>query len=73
MNNRIRELDKAAQEYAGRICGNDEVSNWNEWLNVYKEKFAQLIVTQCVEIARVSERHGALGWYEITKHFGVEE
>jgi hypothetical protein len=50
MNERIRQLDKAAQEYAGRICGNDEDSNWNEWLNVYKETFAELIVRECADI-----------------------
>ena len=46
MNERIRELNKAAQEYAGRIVGNDEDSNYNEWFNVYKAKFAELIVAE---------------------------
>ena len=48
MNERIRELDKAAQEYAGRLVGNDEDSNYNEWFYVYKAKFAELIVRECV-------------------------
>ena len=43
------------------------------FLTAAQEKFAQLIIKECVEIAKVSERHGALGWYEITKHFGVKE
>ena len=52
MNERIKELDKAAQEYAGRMVGNDEDSNYNEWFNVYKETFAQLIVKECLEELR---------------------
>lgn len=51
MNERIRELDKDAQEYAGRIAGNDEDSNYTEWFNVYKEKFAELIVKECCNAA----------------------
>ena len=49
MNDRIAAIDKSAQEYAGRIVGNDEDSNYTEWFNVYKEKFATLIVTECAD------------------------
>lgn len=48
MNERMNELDDIAQAYAGRICGNDEDSNYNAWFNVYKKKFAQLIVLECL-------------------------
>jgi hypothetical protein len=48
MNERIRKLDKAAQKYAGSIVGNNEDSNETEWFNTYKEKFAQLIVLECL-------------------------
>ena len=86
MNERIDELDKAAQEYAGRICGNDEDSNYNEWFNVYKEKFAELIVRECTDIAinaasdtnfitgiSEADRRALSIAVEIKQHFGVEE
>jgi hypothetical protein len=50
MNERIKELDKVAQEYAGSIAGNDEDSNYVAWFNIYKEKFAELIVKECADI-----------------------
>jgi hypothetical protein len=71
MNERLDKLDDAAQEYAGRIAGNDEDSNYNAWFNIYKKKFAELIVREC---ANVAADHDALDIYEeIRQHFGVEE
>ena len=74
MNESIQKLDKAAQNYAGRVVGNDEDANQVEWFNVYKEKFAELIVRECV---RKVEDMIDNGWYadteELKKHFGVEE
>jgi thiaminase len=76
MNTKIKELDKEAQEYARKIAGNNEDSNYTEWFNVYKEKFAELIVKECSGIvqnymSRWPEDH------ELTKiikaHFGVKE
>jgi hypothetical protein len=49
MNERIEALDDEAQEYAGSIAGNDEDSNYVAWFNIYKEKFAELIVKECVK------------------------
>jgi hypothetical protein len=75
MNERIRELDKAAQEYAGRLVGNDEDSNYNEWFYVYKAKFAELIIRECVELNRQELSFSAfarmLDKYE--DHFGIKE
>ena len=50
MNGRIKELDEAAQEYAGSIAGNDEDSNYVAWFNIYKEKFGELIVKECSRV-----------------------
>lgn len=71
MNERIRELDKAAQEYAGRLVGNDEDSNYNEWFYVYKVKFAELIVRECMSYMKDGDIDFAK--FMIKKHFGVEE
>ena len=77
MNERMNELDKAAQEYAGRIAGNDEDSNYVAWFNIYKEKFAELIVRECAEyvdtlLGDVDNPHYPDGEM-IKEHFGVEE
>jgi hypothetical protein len=80
MNERIQELDKAAQEYAGRMVGNDEDSNYNEWFNVYKAKFAELIIQEAGEAFWSEACHVSDLAYEeyyrnskkIKRHFGVE-
>lgn len=77
MNERIRELDEAAQEYAGRIAGNDEDSNYVAWFNIYKEKFAELIVRESASIDFYRLAHiGTEDDYNVTRvireHFGVE-
>lgn len=73
MNERIKELDEAAQEYAGRIAGNDEDSNYVAWFNIYKEKFAELIVRECTN--KIDDMVDD-GWYvdidELKKYFGVK-
>jgi hypothetical protein len=53
MNEQIKALDNVAQEYAGRIAGNDEDSNYAAWFNIYKEKFADLIIAGCMAQPRV--------------------
>ena len=62
MNERIREF----AEQAGWDMG-DEV----EGFNIRLEKFAQLIVRECADIAS-KDRFGAPG-SAIKDHFGVEE
>jgi hypothetical protein len=54
MNEQLTELDKAAQEYAGKIAGNDEDSNYAEWFNVYKEQFAKLLIKDLARAAVIA-------------------
>lgn len=70
MNERIKELAEQAYEYSD-IPNTDGVFN--------KEKFAELIVNECVRIAELKEQgHSeysgdvSVGWY-IKNHFGVTE
>ena len=70
MNERIREFDDSAHFYA------DE--HWvrgPEWHEFYIEKFAELIVQECAEIALLEGQ--TTGNFEvfnkIQKHFGAEE
>jgi hypothetical protein len=70
MNERIKQLDKAAQEYAGTIAGNDEDSNYVEWFNIYKEKLAELIVRECARFVYDAQPDGLA--LDVLEHFGVE-
>jgi hypothetical protein len=71
MNERIRELEDQASQYASR-----ETTNLDEWEFIFRKKFAELIVRECLEIAIEEERHAPFeGPVEtkIRQHFGVEE
>lgn len=80
MNQRIREL--------ARQAGLSHMpSNYPDMADLYKgadfelEKFAELIVRECIEQASISNGHGNNQWDKaltfaadnIKKHFGVEE
>ena len=75
MNERIRELIEQATESTGFLTAGDSV----EPLPVRefnKEKFAELIVRECANIAFEEWQHNggsASGESAILKYFGVEE
>ena len=75
MNERIKELAEQADEYAdNKIQMPGEYHP--DWHDTRDEKFAELIVRECVEICdnTISDLDG---WYaackQIKQHFGVEE
>ena len=47
MNERIQELHKQAVDYALSVCDADGVYQGREYLQVIREKFAELIVQEC--------------------------
>jgi len=69
MNERIKELSKQAQQYAEYVT-----PQGCEWLDTFKEKFAELIVR---EMLVTCEEHpawtGRMIGNQIKEHFGVEE
>ena len=71
MNERIKELRKQA---AREVSNANQWTNDDEWNELFMEKFAELIVRECAEIALADGQ--ATGNFEvfnkITKHFGVE-
>ena len=75
MNERIQKLAEQATEYANE---QNELHGVG-YVITFKEKFAQLIVQECLEQIHIQSRgrcgdyHGE--WYEsdILKHFGVGE
>ena len=57
MNKRIKELSEQAKLYDGWFCGNGNI-----------EKFAELIVKECIEVSQV----GSITEDKLKKYFGVE-
>lgn len=74
MNERIRELERQAIEYANQQNTFDPRSEFNK-------KFAELIVRECLDISKDVNRNPYIPDEDqarqiiknITKHFGVEE
>jgi len=72
MNERIKQL--ALQSQLVYETTNGKVYNsWEDYVDLteYVEKFAELIVRECAEIAETAEPYKAEDL--IRKHFGVEE
>lgn len=71
MNERIRELAKEAQQYAEY-----STPQGLEWLSVFKEKFAELIIAECCVALHPMLRDmisRSKGVELIVEHFGVEK
>ena len=78
MNERIKELAEQAREYANSKEPYEKIKN-KAWIDVYDEKFAELIVKECAKIAhnrqyKHSPAHTVGDCAQaIKEHFGVEE
>jgi hypothetical protein len=75
MNARIRELAEQAQQYAEYVT-----PQGLEWFNTFKEKFAELIVRECLPFVEPTPGSGDIDDLAleaaregIKEHFGVEE
>ena len=75
MNERIKALLEQAQQYAEYTT-----PQGLEWLPAFKEKFAELIVKECIstleeKIYRSIDNEGDEIWADLIlkEHFGVEE
>lgn len=70
MNERIRELAEQAEIYAGELI--DEGADYDQYPRYYTEKFAELIIRKCAEVADMNAVE-AMGLYgKVLEHFGVE-
>ncbi len=67
MNERILELAMQANSHH-----NFSDLNYRE-LDVFLEKFAELIVKECAAMTRNLSAHGELAEKAVKEHFGVEE
>ncbi len=71
MNERIREL--AVQAGIATNLDTDYFEkDINKWIDYYSEKFAELIVRECVGIADEYDGVGSTIVSRIKQHFGVE-
>ena len=92
MNPRIKELHKQAfdlVQYQLQTVGSDHPVMQNEQLEMVNQKFAELIVQECIEQGSILTKHyidtrpeqeqvmllASIADYsnEIKKHFGIEE
>ena len=81
MNERIKKLAIQAEIYAGELI--DEGADYDQYPRYYTEKFAELIVKECMqacinegktfEVESAGEYSSNLYATAIKKHFGVEE
>jgi len=67
MNERIKELAEQAQQYAEYTT-----PQGLEWLPAFQEKFAELIVRECIDVVGKATA-SPNGYQALMKHFGVEE
>ena len=81
MNNRIKLLADHAKAYANQCTKDiDGDVSWH-WMEYYTEKFAELIVQECIEAIQNESMNSDDDWERglriaegaIQKHFGVEE
>jgi hypothetical protein len=68
MNERIKQLAEQAQQYAEYIT-----PQGCEWFDTFKEKFAELIIRECADIATINQYEAFSSGYYVKKHFGVED
>ena len=71
MNERIRELHREAEKWVADNFSTDELDPY-EWWEKEEQKFAELIVRECVLISRTSTDGFSAG-RRMEEHFGVEE
>jgi hypothetical protein len=75
MNERIKELEDQASQYASR-----ETTDLDEWEFIFRKKFAELVVRECLKFVEPDQTSGD-EWcvtldetaQSIKQHFGVEE
>ena len=72
MNERIRELKHQASVWCDENIPEQFSEETNGYGSAWEDKFAELIVKECAEIADCHWRNACPGLY-VKVHFGVEE
>jgi hypothetical protein len=75
-NKRINELADLAKQESMKICGNNQNGFYPMFIQTYNEKFAELIVKECIQVTdNAVPSDSTLGWLvsrQLKSHFGVE-
>jgi hypothetical protein len=70
MNERIRELDEQASQYASK-----QTTDLDEWEFIFRKKFAELIVRECAELFDKNETEVKIPEHRVHNsimiHFGL--
>jgi len=72
MNERIKALSNQAVDYALSVCDANGVYQGKEYLTVVKEKFAELLIRECIAVHLDDYGVDIIGDV-LKKHFGVDE
>lgn len=87
MNTELKRLHDEAVIYTVSLCGQEHTDGPRPFLEVFDEKFAQLIIEECVKVA-IHKDDGIIATADVAgymaagrasaarmikKHFGVEE
>ena len=70
MNERIRELAEKAREYANSKEPYEKIKN-KAWIDVYDEKFAELIVKECMLRVRSRQQFATEDEQNVTQAFDL--
>ena len=76
MNERIKELAEQAASFAETAYNKQTMATFHTNKSaeeIFREKFAELIVRECADISDASFHNGSAGYTAILKHFGVEQ
>ncbi len=73
MNEKIKELALAAGKYADETQPRGSYTRDGMWLYAYNEKFAELIIQECVNVLHDNELWSRDVSHVLKEHFGVEE
>ena len=83
MNERIKELERQAEKFVMSIPASLDI---NEYTSVFNEKFAELLLLECIELVETTPRHCAFTTYDLPivectiqktserlhEHFGIQ-
>jgi hypothetical protein len=73
MNERIQKLYDQADKFAKENRTQTIATPGNNYFELFHEKFSELIVQECAEVARLNTRVDSKVYLMIQEHFGVEE
>ena len=72
MNERLTELYRASKPKEA-LASQDQFNSANTLLGSDVEKFAELLVRECAEIARLNTREDSKVYLMIMEHFGINK